>query len=188
MVRLKISAVISAPGKMRPANKPIPIARSIPRKVAFAARWINLASAWMIPKPIPTMAAISGATSIAPMITAGLFNNKPRAAIPAARAIMTKKSTLGRAARRTCLYTSVRSSIERTGKKSLICHHIRRGIEPNRPSNFLMMTVVPLFCVAICWGTVPNKSWLKMLSLLAPSTVRSYPSASATIACITLSA
>ena len=34
-----------------------------------------------MPSPIPTIAAIRGATSIAPIITAGLLRNNPKAAI-----------------------------------------------------------------------------------------------------------
>ena len=40
------------------------------------------------PSPMPTMADISGATSMAPMITAGLLSNSPSAASSAASPIM----------------------------------------------------------------------------------------------------
>ena len=72
-------------------------ARRAPLSVALAARRNNLASPRTIPRLNPKMAAMSGATSMAPMMTAGLFCRRPNVAMAADSDIMTKKSTLGSA-------------------------------------------------------------------------------------------
>jgi len=60
-----------------------------PRVMARSDTRSNRLSPWTTPSPTPITADISGATSMAPMITAGLSCSNPRAEITAARPIMT---------------------------------------------------------------------------------------------------
>ena len=84
-----------------------PTASAMPLTVALAARCSRRESPRTMPRLKPKIAAIKGATSMAPIITAALFCSKPKVAMADDRPIMTKKSTLGCAPSRIALYTSV---------------------------------------------------------------------------------
>ena len=72
------------------------VASNIPRNAVPNAVQKKRASPITSAIPIPKIDDISGATNIAPMMTAGLLTSNPNAAIAAARVIITEKSVLAR--------------------------------------------------------------------------------------------
>ena len=168
-----ISAVGEPSGTARPINRLTAIASSAPRSVALTASRNRRRSPCTTPKPNPMTACISGATSMAPMITAGLLSSKPSAAMAAARPLMTKKSTRGRAPRRTSLYTSARSATVRVGSASNNPHHARRRSVSTWPARCLTTMVGTEARIATACGTLPNSTRSRKLSRVAPINIRS---------------
>jgi len=97
-----------------------------------------------------------GATSIAPMITAGLLSRSPRAASTAASPIITKKSARDEAPSRIVTLTSSRSSGVSTGSASVSACHVSRTVRVSQGMWRRAMITVPWLSSATRCGTSPK--------------------------------
>lgn len=96
-MREVISAVTVRSGTAALKRKDRATLRNTPLRVDSKATRSNRTSACAMPKPSATTGAKKGATSMAPMMTAGLFCCNPKVAIKEAKPIMMKKSARERA-------------------------------------------------------------------------------------------
>lgn len=95
------SVVSAALGITTVRAAPMAILSSKPRTALKTESRSRRASPCTTPRPSATSGAISGATSMPPTTTDGLFSSRPSVAIAVASAIITWKSTVHRADVRT---------------------------------------------------------------------------------------